>query len=72
MDFQVSQKLHSTHATASDSITTNSVLWLTLHYQDSMININDCDWEADQNVDRQFAIEIAFNAVDVENICFYD
>lgn len=50
----------------------NSVLWPALHYQDSMINFKDCDWEAYQKVNRQFAVEIAFNAVDGNIVWVHD
>src|ERR1700761_4322953 len=72
MDFRVCRKLHSTQAIAIDNITTDSVLWPALHYRDSMINLNDCDWEAYQKVNRQFAVEIAFHAMDGDTVWVHD
>jgi trehalose 6-phosphate synthase len=55
-----------------DHGTTDSVLWPNLHYQDNMITFNDCDWQAYQKVNRQFAVEIAFNAVDGDIVWVHD
>jgi trehalose 6-phosphate synthase len=55
-----------------DHGTTDSVLWPTLHYQDNMITFNDCDWQAYQKINRQFAVEIAFNAVDGDIVWVHD
>ena len=58
--------------TATNNSKTDSVLWPALHYQDSMISFNGCDWEAYQKVNRQFAVEIAFNAVDGDTVWVHD
>ena len=37
-----------------------------------MITFNNCDWEAYQKVNRQFAVEIAFNEVDGDTVWVHD